>query len=70
MNSKEAKKIRKSTKHTFIIFLREKPRFMPSFIWRLCALSIFNDDGIKLIGGIYGINRFVVINGVKYKIKN
>jgi len=69
MNSKEIKKIRKGTKNSFIIFLREKPKYLPMFIWRLCALMIFNDAGIKLIGAFYGLQKTITINGVCYKIK-
>ena len=69
MNTKEVKKIRKGTKHSFIIFLRDKPRFMPMWAWRLCATAIFNDDGLKLIGAFYGISDTITIKGVRYKIK-
>jgi len=69
MNTKTVKKIRKGTKHSFIIFLRKRPRFMPKWIYRLAALIIFNDDGIELIGALYGLRKSVKIGGVKYKIK-
>lgn len=69
MNTKVAKKIRKNTKHTFILFLREKPRWLPSFAWRLCALAIFNKEGIALVGGFYWKGRTITINGKKYKVK-
>ncbi|NCD40576.1 MAG: hypothetical protein EOL88_00640 [Bacteroidia bacterium] len=70
MNTKEAKKIRKGTRNSFIIFLRKKPNFMPKFVWRWCAKKIFNKDGLKLIGALYGMKGTLNINGVKYKIKN
>lgn len=69
MNSKKVKKIRKGTKNSFVIFLRDKPRFMPSIIWRICATVIFNDDGVELVGIFYGLKKTVKIKGVKYKIK-
>lgn len=69
MNSKKLKKIRKWTKHSFIMFLRERPRFMPKIIWRLCAISIFNADGIELIGALYGLKKTIKIKGVEYKVK-
>lgn len=69
MNTKKVKKIRKGTKHSFIIFLRSKPKFMPMWVWRLCATAIFNDDGLKLIGAFYGMSKTIKIRGVEYKIK-
>jgi len=69
MNTKTAKKIRKVTKHSFIIFLRKRPRFMPKWIYRLAALIIFNDEGIELIGALYGLKKSIKVNGVRYKIK-
>ena len=69
MNNKTLKKIRRGTKHSFVIFLRNKPMFLPMWVWRLCAVAIFNDDGIKLIGAIYGLEKTITIKGVKYKIK-
>lgn len=70
MNTKTVKKIRKNTKDTFILFLRERPKFLPMFVWRLCALAIFNDSGLKLVGAFYDKTKTITIRGVKYKIKN
>jgi len=69
MSNKVIKKIRKGTKHSFIIFLRDKPKFLPMWIWHLCAVAIFNDEGLKLIGAFYGMQKTITIRGVKYKIK-
>lgn len=69
MNSKQAKKIRKGTKNSFIIFLNTKPRFLPKIIWRLAAIIIFNNNGLDLIGALYGMKRTINFKGVKYKIK-
>jgi len=69
MNTKIAKKIRKNTKHTFVLYLRERPKFLPPFIWRLCALAIFNNNGLKLVGAFYGVGETIEINGKKYKVK-
>ena len=69
MNTKEIKKVRKATKNSFIIYLRDKPRFLPYWLWRICALMIFTNDGLKLIGAIYGMERTITIKGVRYKIK-
>ncbi len=69
MNSKKVKKIRKGTKHAFVIFLRDKPKFFPKWLWRLAAITIFNADGIELIGALYGMRKTIKHNGIKYKIK-
>lgn len=69
MNTKELKKVRKATKNSFIIFLRDKPRFMPYWFWRICALSIFTEDGLKLVGAVYGMQETITIRGKQYKIK-
>lgn len=68
MKNTEIKKIRKGVKNSVVMFLRDKPKFLPKWIWRLCAVVIFNDDGLKLVGSFY-LDKTITINGIKYRVK-
>ncbi len=69
MNSKIAKRIRKSAKNSFILLLRERPKYLPKILWQLAALSIFNKTGLKVLGAFYKLGDNVEINGKHYRIK-
>ncbi len=69
MNSKFSKKIRKSARNSFMLFLRERPKYLPVFLWRISAILIFNKEGLKIVGGFYKLLDSVEINGKHYRIK-
>jgi len=68
---KEIKKIRKTFRKTFVVFLRKRPKLLPKFIFKICARIIFNKDGLDTFGAIYGFKtkKIFEYNGVKYKVK-
>lgn len=71
MNVKDIKKIRQMTKRAIVIYLREKPRFIPRFLWAGLAKLFFTPEGYETLSFFYARKgKTIKVRGVKYKIKD
>ena len=70
MNSQKVKKIRKTFKNSFIVYLRNKPKYLPRFFWRIFFKTVLTKDGFEIIKNYVGLgDKSVVINGQRYRVK-